>query len=160
MLAPKAESIKDGFERVGTPAAFEYKYDGFRMLINKDEKENIRIFTRRLDNVTKQFPDVVKYIKENIDAKTFILDCEAVGYDPKTKKYRPFQDISQRIRRKYDIEKLERELPIEINVFDIIYYNGKSLLDEPFQKRTDLIKQIINNKKIPHQVRPPVNNCK
>lgn len=147
MLALKAESIEDGFERVGKPAVFEYKYDGFRMLINKDEKGNIKIFTRRLDDVTKQFPDVIKYIKEHLNAKTFILDSEAVGYDPKTKKYKPFQDISQRIKRKYDIEKLERELPIELNVFDILYYNGKSLIDEPFEKRSELLRKVIQNKK-------------
>jgi len=147
MLAPKAVSIADGFERVGSPAALEYKYDGFRMLINKDVEGNIKIFTRRLDDVTKQFPDVVKYIKENIDAKTFILDSEAVGYDPKTKIYKAFQDISQRIRRKYDIERLERELPVEVNVFDILYYNGKSMLNEPFKTRSVLVRKIIHQKK-------------
>lgn len=144
MLALKAQNIKDGFERVGKPAVFEYKYDGFRMLINKDEKGQIKIFTRRLDEVTKQFPDVVKYIKENINAKTFILDSEAVGFDPKTKRYKAFQDISQRIRRKYDIEKLEKELPVEINVFDILYYNGESMIDKPFHERTKLIRKIIH----------------
>ncbi len=150
MLALKAESLKDGFDRCKDENGFialEYKYDGFRMLINKDENGDIKIFTRRLDNVTKQFPDVVKYIKENINAKTFILDSEAVGYDPKTKKYKPFQDISQRIKRKYDIEKLEKELPIEINVFDIIYLNRESLINEPFQKRTQLLRKIIHSKK-------------
>ena len=145
MLALKAENIEDGFKRVGKPAVFEYKYDGFRMLINKDEKGNIKIFTRRLDEVTKQFPDVVKYIKEHINAKSFILDSEAVGYDPKTKRYKVFQDISQRIRRKYDIEKLEKELPVEVNVFDILYYNGKSMIEESFEKRTELIRKIIHH---------------
>ncbi|MDD5192959.1 MAG: ATP-dependent DNA ligase [Candidatus Nanoarchaeia archaeon] len=147
MLALKAESIADGFERVGKPACFEYKYDGFRMLINKDEKGNIKIFTRRLDEVTKQFPDVVKYIKENIKAKSFIIDSESVGYDPKTKRYKQFQDISQRIRRKYDIDKLIKELPVEINAFDILYLNGKSLIEEPFEKRSKLLRGIIDNKK-------------
>ena len=147
MLALKAESIEDGFKRVGKPAVFEYKYDGFRMLINKDEKGDIKIFTKRLDDVSKQFPDVVSYIKEHLNAKTFILDSEAVGYDPKTKKYRPFQDISQRIKRKHDIEKLAKELPIELNVFDILYYNGKSLIDEPFEKRSELLRKVVKNKK-------------
>jgi len=150
MLAPKAESLEDGFARCKDEKgdiALEYKYDGFRMVISKDEAGDIKIFTRRLDNVTKQFPDVVKYIKENVNAKTFILDSEAIGYDPKTKKYKPFQDISQRIKRKYDIEKLVKELPIEIDVFDIIYLNGESLINEPFEKRTKLLRKIINNKK-------------
>ena len=123
MLALKAESIADGFKRVGKPAAIEYKYDGFRMMINKAENGEIKIFTRRLDEVTKQFPDVVKYISDHIKAKSFIIDSEAIGYEPITKKYKPFEAISQRIRRKYHIEKLIKELPIEINAFDLLYYN-------------------------------------
>lgn len=150
MLAPKAEDMTDAFERVkdeNGELAIEYKYDGFRMLINKDEKGKIRIFTRRLDEVTNQFPDVVKYIQEHITAKTFIIDSEAVGYNKKTKRYTSFQHISQRIKRKYDIEKLAEELPIEINVFDILYYNGKATIDEPFRKRTELLRKIIKNNK-------------
>lgn len=143
MLYPKAKDISEAFEIVGKPAAFEFKYDGFRMMINKDEKGNIEIFTRRLDNVTTQFPDAVKFVKEYVHADTFIIDCEAVGFDGKTKKYKPFQDISQRIKRKYDIEKLEKELPIELNIFDIIYYNGKSLISEPFIERRKVIEKIV-----------------
>jgi DNA ligase 1 len=147
MLALKAESVEDGFKKVGKPAIFEYKYDGFRMMINKNKKGEIKIFTRRLDNVTRQFPDVVKYVKEHVKAKSFILDSEAVGFDPKTKKYKPFQDISQRIRRKHHIEELVKKLPIEVNVFDILYYEGKALLNEPFEKRTQLLRKIIKNRK-------------
>jgi len=151
MLLQKAETIEKGFERVGKPALIDYKYDGFRMMINKDHSGKIKIFTRRLDNVTNQFPDVVNYVKENIKAKTFILDSEAVGYDPKTKAYQPFQAISQRIRRKYHIEKLIKELPIEINVFDILYYNGKSLLKKPYKERRKIMEKIIINN--PYKIR-------
>ena len=143
MLALKAESIEDGFKRVGKPAAIEYKYDGFRMIINKDEKANIKIFTRRLDDVTKQFPDVVEYIKNHVKAKSFIIDSEAIGYDPKTKKYTPFEAVSKRIKRKHNIQDLIKKLPIEINVFDIIYLNGKVLIKEPFSKRTKLLRKLI-----------------
>jgi len=144
MLAQKVKTIQEAFKAVGKPCAIEYKYDGFRMLIHK-KGNNITLFTRRLENVTKQFPEVVDYIKKYVKGESFILDSEAVGFNRKTKEYRPFQEISQRIRRKYDIEKLQEELPVEVNVFDILYYNGKSLLDEPFEKRTALIKKIITN---------------
>jgi len=147
MLALKAENIVDGFERAGKPACFEYKYDGFRMLITKDKKGNIKVFTRRLDEVTKQFPEVKEYVQNFVNAETFIIDTEAVGYNPKTKKYTSFQDISQRIKRKYDIEQTQKELPIEINAFDILYYNGKSLIDEPFSKRTEILRKIVKNEK-------------
>ncbi|OGJ12507.1 hypothetical protein A3K82_03150 [Candidatus Pacearchaeota archaeon RBG_19FT_COMBO_34_9] len=144
MLAQKAKTIKEGFEAVGKPCAIEYKYDGFRLIIHK-KGNNIILFTRRLENVTKQFPEVADYIRKYVNADSAILDSEAVGFDKKTKEYKPFQSISQRIKRKYDIEKLQEELPIEINVFDILYYNGKSLLDEHFKKRTELIKKIIES---------------
>ena len=144
MLAQKAKDVSEAMKAVGKPCAVEYKYDGFRLLIHKKEK-NVILFTRRLENVTKQFPEVVEFIKKYACGKSFILDSEAVGFNKKTKEYKPFQDISQRIRRKYDIEKLKEELPVEINVFDILYYNGKSFLNEPFEKRTKLIRKIIKN---------------
>jgi DNA ligase 1 len=147
MLYPKVRSVEEAFERTGKPAAFEYKYDGFRVMVNKDELGKIKIFTRRLDDVSKQFPDILKYVKENIKGKTFIIDAEAVGYDPKTKKYRPFQEISQRIKRKYDIERIEKELPVEVIIFDVLYYDGKSYIKIPFQERRNLLKKIIKQEK-------------
>ena len=57
MLAQKALSIEDGFEKCGKYLAAEYKYDGFRMLINK-KNDSIALYTRRLENVTKQFPNI------------------------------------------------------------------------------------------------------
>ncbi len=143
MLFPKVSSFEEAFEIVGKPAIIDFKYDGFRMMINKQENGALKIFTRRLEEVTNQFPDVIKYIENHVNAKSFILDCEAVGYNPKTKKYTSFQHISQRIKRKYDIEKLEKELPIEVVVFDILYYNGKNLISEPYKERRAIIEKII-----------------
>ena len=144
MLAQKALTIKDGFKEVGIPCAVEYKYDGFRLLIHKNNNE-IKLFTRSLENVTKQFPEVVDYILKYVKGNSFILDSEAVGYNQKTKKYTDFQAISQRIRRKYHIEKLQKELPVEVNIFDILLYNGKSQLDESFEKRTKLLRRVVKD---------------
>ncbi|MGA7896622.1 MAG: ATP-dependent DNA ligase, partial [Candidatus Nanoarchaeia archaeon] len=146
MLAQKAKTIKEGFEKVGKPCAIEYKYDGFRLLIHKKDND-IKLYTRRLENVSKQFPEVLDYLKKYVKGNSFIIDSEAIGFDKKTKKYKPFQEISQRIKRKYDIEKLQEELPVEINVFDILYYNGKTLLQEPFSERTALLRKIVQNQK-------------
>jgi len=145
MLAQKVPTIADGFKKVGTPAAIEYKYDGFRLIIHKDTSGKIDLFTRRLENVTTQFPEVAEYVKEFVKGKDFILDSEAIGFDKKTKEYKPFQDISQRIKRKHNIEEIQKKLPIEINVFDIIFYEGKTLLDKPFQERSELIRKIIKD---------------
>jgi DNA ligase-1 len=147
MLALKVKTIQEGFETVGKPAQFEFKYDGFRLMINKDDKGNISLFTRRLDNVTKQFPEVVEYVKKYVHGKSFILDSEAVGYDPKKLRYRPFQEISQRIKRKYEISKMQRELPVEVNVFDILFYEGKNLIKKPFNERRQLLEKIVKGER-------------
>jgi len=142
MLYPKAKNIEDAFERVGKPCALEYKYDGFRMQIHK-KGETVQIFTRGFEDVTKQFPEVVKYIKEYVDADKAILDAEAVGYDPKTGRYLPFQSVSQRIKRKHDIDKMAKEFPVEMNIFDILFLGEKSVLKMPFNERRKLIERII-----------------
>jgi len=145
MLALKVNDVKDGFERCGKPCDIEYKLDGFRIQAHKN-KDGIKLFTRRLDNVTDQFPDIVKYVKEHVKADEFILDSEAVGYDPKTGKYLPFQNVSQRIKRKYDIEDTAKKFPVELNVFDILYHNGKNLIKEDFIERRKILEKIISNK--------------
>ena len=150
MLALKVDDIEEGFERCGKPAEFEFKYDGMRMQIHKKDS-NIKIFTRRLENVTDQFPEVVDYVKKLVHEKEVILDSEAVGYSKKTGKYLPFQSISQRIKRKYDIQKMSEEFPVEINVFDIINYKGKSVINESFEDRKKIIKRIIKN--IPKKIK-------
>ena len=76
--------------------------------------------------------------------KSFIIDSEAVGYDKKTGKYLPFQNVSQRIKRKYEIERMSSDFPIELNVFDIIYYEGKNLVNEEFEKRRKLLEKIVH----------------
>ena len=150
MLALKTDTVEEAFENVGKPAAIEFKYDGFRIQGHKDENGKIRLFTRRLEDVTNQFPDVVEAVKNNIRAKRFIIDSEAVGYDRKKGKYLPFQSISQRIKRKYDIEKISDEFPVELNVFDIICYDGKSLLNEGFESRRKILEKIV--KKAPKKI--------
>ncbi|PIN75716.1 DNA ligase [Candidatus Woesearchaeota archaeon CG10_big_fil_rev_8_21_14_0_10_37_12] len=144
MLYPKAKDFEDAFNRLGKPAAFEYKYDGFRLQIHR-KKDKIALFTRSLDEVTKQFPEVVKFVEEYVKGDNFILDAEAVGFNPETKKYLPFQKVSQRIKRKYDIESMARQFPVEVNVFDVIEYGGESLLKEPFKERRKLLDKIIKD---------------
>ncbi len=145
MLYPKAKDIEDAFKGVGKPAALEYKYDGFRLQIHK-AKDKITLFTRRLENVTTRFPEVIDYVKDNVRGSSFILDTEAVGFDSKSGKYLPFQSISQRIKRKYDISTLAKKYPVELNIFDIMSYEGKTLLKEPFKKRRRLLEKITKEK--------------
>jgi DNA ligase 1 len=147
MLYPKAKDAEDAFKIVGRPAAFEFKYDGFRVMINKDEKGNVKIFTRRLEEVSLQFPEIVDYVLSNVNAKSFIIDGEAVGYNPETRKYMDFQAISQRIKRKYDIEKTKKILPVELRLFDIIFLNGDILTNESYEFRRKKLEKITKEER-------------
>jgi len=147
MLAIRVESFKEALKVVGSPALCEVKLDGFRLQIHKDG-DDIKLFTRRLENVTNQFRDVIQVIKKNVKCKKCILDSELVGYDPKTKKHLPFQYISQRIKRKYDIEKLSKEMPVEINVFDILNKEGEILLNKTKKKRRKILEGVIKEEKL------------
>ncbi len=146
MLPVKVTEIDDAFRIVGKPAALEHKYDGFRMVISR-KGEEIKLFTRKLEEVTKQFPDVVSVVKKHVKGDNFMLDSEVVGYEPNTHRYKPFEAVSQRIKRKYDIDRLEKELPVEVNVFDVIFYNGESVMDKPFSERRKLVEKIIKPEK-------------
>ncbi len=144
MLALKVQDVEEGFERCGKPLDAEYKLDGFRIQVHK-KGSKIELYTRRLEKITRQFPEVVDYVKKCVEGESLILDSEAAGYSPKTGSYLPFQSISQRIKRKYKIEEMSRKFPVELNVFDILYYAGKSLVEEPLTKRRKLIERLVKN---------------
>ena len=146
MLAQRSKNMTDVFSTLGKPAAFEHKYDGVRMQIHYGE--TVHIFTRRLENVTEQFPEVKKYLEEKLkeNVKTCILDVEAVGYKSDTKQYVPFQEISRRIKRKYDIHKVQEELPVELKVFDILSFNGEDVSQKPYYERRNILEENIDQK--------------
>lgn len=145
MLAIVAKDVKEAFEALGKPAQFEYKIDGFRLQAHKSK--TIKLYTRRLENVTKQFPEIIEYLNKHVSAHDFILDAEAVAFDMKTGRHKPFQTVSQRIKRKYNIEEMAKKFPVELNIFDIMYYNGKSLTDKTLKERRKILESIVKQQK-------------
>lgn len=144
MLAKKVETVNEAFEEVGTPAAADFKYDGVRAQIHSKDGE-VKIFTRRLENVTEQFPDAVEYVSEQVDADSFILDCELVGYDPEDGSTVPFQKLSRRVKRKYEIQRMKEEIPIEVRPFDLIYHEN-SMVEKPYTDRFSNLEKIVDEK--------------
>jgi len=141
LLAERSKGLEDALGKFDR-SALEYKYDGARLVIQKKDSD-IWLYTRRLENVTKQFPDVVKLAKSCIRAKNCIVEGEMLAIDKKTGKPMPFQMLSQRIRRKYDIENVLKEIPVEVNLFEVVYLNGKVLFDQPLEKRRQTLEKII-----------------
>lgn len=118
----------------------ETKYDGIRVQIHHSNNET-KIFTRRLENVTNALPEVVEYIEEALPDKDFIVEGEVIA----TKDNKPisFQYILQRVKRKYDIEKMREKIPLKIFLFDVLYYE-KPVAEKSIGDRRELLEKIVN----------------
>ena len=141
MLGEKAESIESVVKSHGEVIA-EYKYDGARLQCHK-KGDKIWLYTRRLEDVTKQFPDVVDLCRKGLKAEECIVEGEALGVDTKTGLPLPFQVLSQRIHRKYEIEKMVKEIPVQVNLFDVVFVDGKALFDVPLKERRKMLEKIV-----------------
>ena len=145
MLAQKAEGLPEGIDEVadeGAAVRLEHKFDGVRTQIHK-QGNGIRVFTRRLEDVTAQFPDVVAAVREGVDATECIVEGEIVGYDPDTGEVLPFQTLSKRIKRKYDVEETAAEIPVTVHLFDCLYRDNESLLDASLRERLTALERIL-----------------
>jgi len=142
MLAERLSDSKGILEKVGGEAAAEHKYDGLRIQAHVAAKK-IFLFSRRLENITTQFPDVSQYIQDAFKAKDAILEGECVAVDVNTGEMLPFQVISQRRGRKYDVQEMAEEIPASLFVFDILYLNGRDLTELIYpERRKALVKAV------------------
>lgn len=138
MLAQLSQDYRVSIKEMGY-ALCETKYDGIRVQIHR-ENDEINIFTRRLENISPAVPEITEYIKKSIKSVNFIVEGEIIV----TKEGKPisFQYILQRVRRKYDIERLRDEIPLTLYLFDVLYYE-KPTLDEPLKDRRELLEEIV-----------------
>lgn len=142
MLARKKQNIMEVAGEVGE-AAYEVKYDGVRVQIHKKDVE-VTLYTRRLENVTAQFPEIVKAARDHVKVSDAIIEGEIVAIQMiGDRTPRPFQDLSRRIKRKYDILEIAKKIPVEVNLFDVLYSEGEAKLETPFIERRKLLKSII-----------------
>lgn len=141
MLCERLPSAREILEKLGGEAAAEYKYDGLRMQAHI-AKDIVHIFSRRLEDITDQFPDVVKNLRECVKADEAIVEGECVAVDPQTGDMLPFQVISQRRGRKHDIGKMSEEIPITVFLFDLLYVDGRDMTSVPYPQRRKTLIQI------------------
>jgi DNA ligase-1 len=140
MLAEMSYDLNEVFEKHEGETAFEYKFDGARIQIHKKDRE-IKIFSRRLTDVTESLPDIVELIREKIGVEEVLLEGEAVavGVDGKPL---PFQDLMRRFRRVHEIDGMVKKIPLKLHLFDIIYLDGKSLVDTEYRERWHVLSQV------------------
>jgi len=141
MLAERLSSSAEILEKLGGKCRAEYKYDGERIQAHK-KKDHVILFSRRLENITDQYPDGVEYVRKHVRAEEAIVEAEAVAVDPETGEMKPFQELMHR-RRKYGIKEAMEEHPITLFMFDVLYVDGKDLTLEPYTVRHQHLKNVI-----------------
>ena len=153
MLAQTAQDVSEALKEHGGQTALEHKLDGARIQIHKSG-DAIRIFSRRLTDVTLSLPEVVKLVRKEVKVREAILEGEVIAVGEHGNPL-PFQHLMRRFRRVHDIEVMVRRIPVELYLFDLIYLNGQSLTATPYVERREklieiagsipLTKQIITN---------------
>ncbi len=144
MLAQRVKALEEITEKIPGNFAVEGKYDGERVQAHKT-KGKITLFSRRLDDTTSQFPDIVEYLAKCLAAREFIVEGEIVAVGEKGK-YAAFQVLMQR-RRKENISEYVKKVPVELKIFDLLYLNGQSLIDKPYHERIEKLKKILTKNK-------------
>ena len=141
MLAERLSSPEEILEKLGGECIAEYKYDGERIQAHKKGDE-ITLFSRRLEDISDQYPDAIQLLRQHVKAKEAILEAECVAIDPDTGEMRPFQELMHR-RRKYGIEKAMEEYPVSLFMFDALYVDGKDLTLEPYPVRRKTLESVV-----------------
>ncbi|MHA2405225.1 MAG: ATP-dependent DNA ligase [Candidatus Hermodarchaeia archaeon] len=141
MLCERLTSAKEILEKLGGRGAAEFKYDGLRIQAHISSR-GIALFSRRLENITEQFPDVIRRLKVNIKADSAIIEGECIAIDPDSNEIQSFQIVTQRRGRKYHIEEKAKEIPVVLVLFDALYLNGNTLIDTPYTDRKALLEKI------------------
>ncbi|MGC9012240.1 ATP-dependent DNA ligase [Thermogladius sp.] len=141
MLAERHNNPKEILEKVGGVGFVEYKYDGERAQIHKKGNEVV-IFSRRLENITHQYPDVVDYVRRGVKAEEAIVEGEIVAIDPDTGEFKPFQELMHR-KRKHDVQSVVKEIPVRVYLFDLLYLNGVDYTIKPLPERRRALEEVI-----------------
>ena len=141
MLADRVKSEQDAIKKIENEFAAEYKLDGERAQIHKKNNEII-LFSRSLENITKYYPDIVEKISNSINANEGIFEAEIVAVNESTGNFLPFQELMHR-RRKHKLEQAILDYPITVNFFDLLYYNGNDFLEKPYSERRKNLESII-----------------
>jgi DNA ligase 1 len=145
ILMAKAERVstpEEIIEKIGE-CAVEPKFDGFRLQLHKDH-DKITIYSRNLENITFMYPDLVEAMKTEVSADRVIIEGEAVGYNKETQEFLPFQETAQR-KRKYDIQKYSKAIPLKLFVFDLLYINNQSYINKQYTERKAKLESVVRN---------------
>jgi DNA ligase-1 len=140
MLASLAPSFEEVLREHGGRTAAEFKLDGARIQIHRLD-DQVRVFTRRLSDVTASIPEVVE-VARGLPGNSFVLEGEVLAVDKQGKPL-PFQDLMRRFRRIHEVESLRKEIPLRLSLFDLLYLNGESWIAKPYNERWLALERLV-----------------
>jgi DNA ligase-1 len=140
MLAAPCHDVEEALEEHGGSTALEYKFDGARIQIHRLGEE-VRIYSRRLTDVTPSLPDIVELVKNRIGSRELILEGEAVAYGEGGRPL-PFQELMRRFTRTHDVGEMVKRIPLRLHIFDILYLEGRPLIDLAYGDRWRILEEI------------------
>ncbi|MFC1803326.1 ATP-dependent DNA ligase [Thermoproteota archaeon] len=141
MLANSANTPEEAILKYGGKVAFEFKYDGARIQIHRKDGV-VRVFSRRLSDVTESIPDVVEIVSGFKIEKNFIIEGEVVAIGENQRPL-PFQDLIRRFTRVNEVDEMMKQVPLRLYLFDVLYYDDSLLVDEPYDLRWSILKKIV-----------------
>lgn len=150
--AERMESIDEIVKKLDNFIA-QPKLDGLRVQIHKffqNDQICVKLFSRNLLEITEMFPELTQAISK-ISAQNFIAEGEAIGIDPESGNFLPFQDTAKRLR-KTDIEQTSKNYPIKLFFFDLLFSENVNLLNQEHQKRRILLEQLLNSAEKPDEL--------
>ena len=142
MLADRVKSEKEAIKKMSESFAAEYKLDGERVQIHKQANEVV-LFSRRLENITQYYPDIVENVKKSLSVNEGVFEAEIVPVNENTGEFLPFQELMHR-RRKYKLEKAISQYPITVNFFDVLYFDKKDCLNLEYSERRKILEKLVN----------------
>ena len=141
MLADRVKSEAEAIKKMPQLFAAEYKLDGERVQIHK-QMNKIILFSRRLENITQYYPDIIENIGKSINVDEGIFEAEIVPINENTGEFLPFQELMHR-RRKHKLEKAVLQYPITVNFFDVLYFDDTSCLNLEYTKRREILEKVV-----------------
>ncbi len=158
MRAERLSSGREIIDQIG-PCAVEPKYDGFRLQVhfrknprsnrlksklnlNQEDQQEVKLYSRSLEDVTYMYPDIVEGVLKEIKVDEAIFEGEAIGYDPDSGEFLPFQDTVQR-KRKYGIQEKAKEIPLKLFTFELLYCDGVSYISQSFVQRRNQLEKVF-----------------
>jgi DNA ligase 1 len=142
MLAQRLSDADQILARLGGRCAAEYKYDGIRVQAHRAADGRVELFTRRLEEISGQFPDVAGLLAEGLGPAEAIIEGEVVAYDAAAGELRPFGEVMLR-RRKHGIDQAVQDVPVGLFCFELLYADGEDLTMLPYPRRRAALEAAI-----------------